>query len=313
MAKDYNSTICNICVGAMNVGYFLTSSNTSFKVARTVAYYLCRLFEISDLCTNAMEILAPPFYFNFFSKGFNPLRNCGRISLCPWDYTKENTTDVINKIIKGKPRKQPVIINDSIPYMKFLVFNVQVYGHTHYDNIQIVRGIKDPNEITGIVYIAPQLGTHTNANPSFRVFDIQSDNYAVVNYRQYRLYLKEAQSTNVPYWRLAYSFKDLYNCTDMRYETIAKAVSRVDTDMEFVKQLINQMYQEGPEAQEVMENANAQIYLHCMINYSLFDEIYKCLGRRFLKFSEWGYMELNRVMFPKGWETPAVKNITNCT
>ena len=103
---------------------------------------------------------------------------------------------------------------------------LQLYGHTHYDNIQIIRGIQNTNEITGISYICPQLGSHANGNPSFRVFDVQSDNYAVTNYHQYRLYLNEAR-VYPPYWRLAYTFKDLYNCTDMQYETMAKSLERI--------------------------------------------------------------------------------------
>jgi len=117
-----------------------------------------------------------------------------------------------------------------------------------------MHGLVDPHEITGIAFIAPQLGTHTYSNPAFRVYDIQDDNYAVVNYHQYRLYLNEANATNIPDWRLAYTFRELYNCTDMQFSTIAMAIERIRTDKEFAKELIYQMYNEGPDAINYMND-----------------------------------------------------------
>jgi sphingomyelin phosphodiesterase len=45
------------------------------------------------------------------------------MGLCPWNYTKEDNTEAVNRILIGKPPKEKVVFNDTIPYMKFLVFN----------------------------------------------------------------------------------------------------------------------------------------------------------------------------------------------
>ena len=95
--------------------------STAFTVIITLIEPVCQMFEEYDFCDNALHILAPPFYHNFFYKEFNPRRNCGRIGLCPWNYKKD--MDPINKILKEKPPTVHPQINNSHSYMKFLVFN----------------------------------------------------------------------------------------------------------------------------------------------------------------------------------------------
>ena len=129
----------------------------------------------------------------------------------------------------------------------------QIFGHTHNDNIQIMRGITNKNIISGIVYILPQLGVFPSSNPSYRIFDLQTDNYAISNYHQYRLYLDEANKNMavLPKWRLAYIFKEFYNVSSMEYGNIANALERMKTDKMFAADLITQMMQEGPKGVEL--------------------------------------------------------------
>ena len=102
-----------------------------------------------------------------------------------------------------------------------------MFGHTHLDNTQIMRGVKNKSEITGIVYILPQLGIFRQSNPSYRIFDLQVDNYAIVDYHQYRMYVEEANKLDNAVWRLAYTFKFLYGVQSMDYQSIATAVERI--------------------------------------------------------------------------------------
>ena len=90
-----------------------------------------------------------------------------------------------------------------------------------------MRGIQNKNEIIGIVYILPQLGVFRASNPSYRIFDVQTDNYAISNYHQYRLYIEEANRKGFTEWRLAYIFKYFYNVPNMEYQSIADALERL--------------------------------------------------------------------------------------
>jgi len=51
----------------------------------------------------------------------------------------------------------------------------------------------------------------------------------VADYRQYRLYLDEANRFG-PKWRLAYMFREFYDVGDMEYGTMASVVERYKSD-----------------------------------------------------------------------------------
>jgi sphingomyelin phosphodiesterase len=60
--------------------------------------------------------------------------------------------------------------------------------------------------------------TYTNLNPSFRVFEVDSETHTLLNYQQYRLNLTKAnsQKANFLEWELVYDFKKVAKKT---YET----------------------------------------------------------------------------------------------
>jgi Acid sphingomyelin phosphodiesterase C-terminal region len=103
----------------------------------------------------------------------------------------------------------------------------QMFCHTHADNVQVMRGIANTSQISRLAYILHQLTTFKFANPSYRIFELQADNFAITNYYQYRLYIDEANRDNNPNWRIAYIFKDLYEAKSMSYEDFAAAIERI--------------------------------------------------------------------------------------
>jgi sphingomyelin phosphodiesterase len=107
------------------------------------------------------------------------------------------------------------------------IIKLQLFGHSHADNMQTIRAIKNKNEIVGVTFLIPQLGVLPSENPSFRVFDLDGKNYDLTDYHQYRLYLQEAKYMNAPYWRLAYKFTDLYNISDCSYRNIGAAIEKI--------------------------------------------------------------------------------------
>ena len=110
------------------------------------------------------------------------------------------------------------------------IIKLQVSGHSHADYLQLIKGISDPSQVVGLSFVMPQLGIRTNTHPSFRVYDLQSDNYQFVDYHQYRLYIQEA-NRDIPKWRLAYTFKDLYHLDNTTFESIARSIENINVIM----------------------------------------------------------------------------------
>ena len=85
------------------------------------------------------------------------------------------------------------------------------YGHTHYDEYRIVTEYFNSTNIAGIIYTAPSLTTYSFQNPSFRIYELESDSMILKNYHQYRLNLTEANSKpdSEPEWKIVYSAMDV--------------------------------------------------------------------------------------------------------
>ncbi len=100
----------------------------------------------------------------------------------------------------------------------------QFYGHTHNDQFEVVRSYNNDSSPVGVIYITPSLTTYkkfnrtkillfsyTRLNPSFRIFEVDSETNQIVDYRQYRLNLTKwnQNTTGDIEWDLAYTLLDV--------------------------------------------------------------------------------------------------------
>jgi sphingomyelin phosphodiesterase len=83
------------------------------------------------------------------------------------------------------------------------------YGHTHYDEFRVLTEYYNKDKVAGIIFTAPSLTTYSFQNPSFRIYELDSNNIILKDYHQYRLDLVEANlhPDNEPEWKIAYSAK----------------------------------------------------------------------------------------------------------
>ena len=83
----------------------------------------------------------------------------------------------------------------------------QFYGHTHYDEFRLITEYFNKTNIAGVILTAPSLTSYSYKNPSFRVYDIDSETKILKDYSQYRLNLTEANLTpdTKPQWKVAYT------------------------------------------------------------------------------------------------------------
>lgn len=99
----------------------------------------------------------------------------------------------------------------------------QFYGHTHYDQFSLIRGYFDKSKITGMLYITASLTTFYNLlrykdrNPSFRLYEVDSDTKIPKDYDLYYLNLTLANSNDdiVPKFEFGYKATQEFNITNL--------------------------------------------------------------------------------------------------
>ncbi|KJA25536.1 hypothetical protein HYPSUDRAFT_405070 [Hypholoma sublateritium FD-334 SS-4] len=88
----------------------------------------------------------------------------------------------------------------------------QFYGHSHVDEFAIAYS-NYSNQIdttaNNVAYIAPSL-TPRNANPAFRIYDVDPDTYEIMDSRTFISDMSDASFQTAPVWKLEYSARDLY-------------------------------------------------------------------------------------------------------
>jgi len=139
------------------------------------------------------------------------------------------------------------------------------YGHTHYDEFQMVREYFNKEKTTAAIFVAPSLTTFPNYHPSFRVFDIDSDTKLLKDYSQYRMNLTEANShpDKTPEWKVAYKATDAFNVTDLQdYEGFNNWIAKIKTDPKVLKDSVTWYLNQGPGVEKTLKSS-------CKYNISL--------------------------------------------
>lgn len=88
----------------------------------------------------------------------------------------------------------------------------QFFGHTHKDQWEIAYtnySAPSAQSAVSITYIAPAL-TPTSGNPTFRVYSVDSDTYAVLDYTIYFANMTDGHFQTRPVWQEYYSAKEAY-------------------------------------------------------------------------------------------------------
>lgn len=100
------------------------------------------------------------------------------------------------------------------------------FGHTHLDHFEISYSNykeRTHNNAVAISYICPSL-TPTSGMPSFRVYDVDPDTFAVLDAKTYLADMNDKNfQTNGPTWKQYYSAKEVYGDIISPRMTDAKA------------------------------------------------------------------------------------------
>lgn len=159
----------------------------------------------------------------------------------------------------------------------------QFFGHTHYDEFRIITEYFNSTNIAGLVLTAPSLTTYTMKNPSFRVYEVDSNTKIVKDYSQYRLNLTEANLTPEikPQFTVSYTAKESFNIKHLNdYYPFKESISRMSTDKDWFDFITDAFYADGVEKLSYIANKRLPKFLTCRFNESVFDLYFKCTGYR---------------------------------
>ncbi|XP_076814916.1 sphingomyelin phosphodiesterase-like [Clavelina lepadiformis] len=96
----------------------------------------------------------------------------------------------------------------------------QFFGHTHKDELEILYTNSSLSEPVSVAYIAPSITTFSDLNPGYRVYEMDGEQWNILDHQTYILNLAKAnQLITGPQWELEYSAKNAYNLTTLSVES----------------------------------------------------------------------------------------------
>ncbi|KAK9870764.1 hypothetical protein WA026_009725 [Henosepilachna vigintioctopunctata] len=111
--------------------------------------------------------------------------------------------------------------------------NGQFNGHTHWDEFFLYFDESDPSKATNVAFNGASLTTYSSNNPSYKIYDIDPQNYKVVNFEEWTFNLTAAnlqpEKPTVDWYKL-YSFRETYGVSSMEPKEINELLTRMIKD-----------------------------------------------------------------------------------
>lgn len=101
----------------------------------------------------------------------------------------------------------------------------------------------DKNKITGVVHIVPPLTVEPN--PAYRIYDVDPNNFDLLDYTQYRLYINEANYKKKSEWKIAYKFRDFYEVPTLSMISHWYIIYRMEFDQAYFAKVYKMYWNEG--------------------------------------------------------------------
>ncbi|KAL0120105.1 hypothetical protein PUN28_008043 [Cardiocondyla obscurior] len=112
------------------------------------------------------------------------------------------------------------------------IIRAQFNGHTHNDELQLYFSTNDNSEVNNVAWNGGSLTTYQNLNSNYKLYIVDNNNYAVIDYENwmYNLTLANENANQRPLWYKSYSFKEEYGISDLSYDSLRVWLSRLTND-----------------------------------------------------------------------------------
>ena len=100
------------------------------------------------------------------------------------------------------------------------------------------------------VFANPSITPYDKTNPAFRIFEYDTENFEILDFRNYFLDLKYIQTKNVtwtrnslaPYWEEEYRFTSSFQVPDLSEASLLHVYNRMRNDPLFIKYISHLYY-----------------------------------------------------------------------
>lgn len=108
----------------------------------------------------------------------------------------------------------------------------QFCGHTHENEFNVFYDRQSSRFATNVIFNGGSLTPYSNVNPNYVVYYVDKQSLEVVDQQFYYMNLTEANlnPTRDPIWIPSYSFKNLWNLSDLSPKSINSLVERWNID-----------------------------------------------------------------------------------
>lgn len=100
------------------------------------------------------------------------------------------------------------------------------YGHTHQEEMAINHGFNLTNPLQ-VMWVTASVTTETGINPSFRIFELDTETLLPVKIDKYWFNLTRANDLNEPVWHKMYEFTEEYKLEDLSPSSMASLADRI--------------------------------------------------------------------------------------
>lgn len=150
----------------------------------------------------------------------------------------------------------------------------QFFGHTHSDQFYVGKDYRTGETVT-VQWVAPSVTTLSDRNPSYRVYDVDSGDFQLLDFHQYRLDLPLANAHNTTTWSEIYSFKDLYTLPNLNITSISTLVNQLSSDSSLARMYLEN-YNAGGPGSPAGCSSGCLAALHCSIVSPVYRDYLTC-------------------------------------
>ncbi|XP_031341314.1 sphingomyelin phosphodiesterase-like isoform X1 [Photinus pyralis] len=154
----------------------------------------------------------------------------------------------------------------------------QFNGHSHDDDFFVYFNSQNHSEVVNVAYVGGSATTYTNSNPNYKIFDIDSNTYNVLNYETWIYNLTEANLTpkNPPRWYKLYDIKSAYGLPSLNPADFTDLMERMAKDPELLQKFHRYKKREADQIMAKGCNRKCELETMCYMVTTWFGEDDHC-------------------------------------
>ncbi|KAB0799305.1 hypothetical protein PPYR_07185 [Photinus pyralis] len=154
----------------------------------------------------------------------------------------------------------------------------QFNGHTHDDDFIVYFSSQNTSKAINVAYVGGSATTFRNLNSNYKIFHVDANTYATLNYESWIYNLTEANLTpnNPPRWYKLYDFKTSFNLSSLNPSDFADLIEHMTQDSGLLQDYHRYKKREADPEMAVGCNRKCQLDDICYMTTSWYGGDYHC-------------------------------------